>query len=146
MYKALQLVTPEKVQEHWPALRQYILGGRNSVYADTPTNAANMLEGLLTGYMQLWLVLDDTEIVAVFTTSLTHHYFADVNYMTIETAHTMRDLPDEAFAALMARLEEFCRIKKAVRIVTYVSQDSAERLQSATGMTPRCVLMQRDVL
>lgn len=73
-YRTIQVVTPEVITKHWPSWKTAILASLPVWASRSEAVAHRVLDYLLDGRMQLWLMLreidDKTQIAAVATTQI----------------------------------------------------------------------------
>lgn len=133
---------PGQIASFWDAIRHAVINA-NQIPSDREMECTNkVLEGLLSGKFQCWVVCDYVEeestnkqIYAIVITSVSKHAYLGYDFLEIETVYGFRPMSNELALDGIDSIKRFAKANNCVKVQASTTVPRARELMSITGFT-----------
>lgn len=132
----LQL-TPDQIGAHWDEIKPALMAALPPTATPTPEGMQFILEGLMKGHIQAWVLYANTDagtvIHAMAFTYVQREMGTHERLLLIYALYGYRATPNELWASGMEGLKAFARSEGCSRIVAYTKVPRVVEIMKALG-------------
>ena len=137
-------LTEENVAEYWDIVRYAMRSALPPTAMDSPEKLNNILESLLLGKTQAWVVLeepDSKQLRALLTTYIHVDEASKTRTLMLYTIHAFLPLGEDEANAVYEGVMRYAKANKCNKISTYTDDENVISILAKYGMKQQYVFL-----
>lgn len=138
----------DQVAQYWEVIKYAIRQSLPPITYDSDEKLNNLLEALLLGKLQCWVVSanpEDVKTEALITTRISEDEVSRTRSLLIYTLFSFKPLSEEVVNALRDGLLRYAKANKCSRVIAYTKDANVLSIATKYGMTSSYTFLSFDI-